>query len=74
MGSPHRFGAVPVFPETFAAASHMFEFIKIVRWQDVVDILVVALLCYQLISIIRGTRSVQMVIGLAVLVGLRRRT
>jgi diadenylate cyclase len=46
----------------------MFEFTNIVRWQDVLDILVVALLFYQLISIIRGTRSVQMVIGLGVLV------
>ena len=47
----------------------MVEIIKIIRWQDVVDILVVALLFYQLISIIRGTRSVQMVLGLVVLVG-----
>ena len=47
----------------------MFEFVRIVRWQDIVDILVVALLFYQLISIIRGTRSVQMVLGLVVLVG-----
>jgi diadenylate cyclase len=47
----------------------MLEFIRIVRWQDVVDILVVAFLFYQLISIIRGTRSVQMVLGLVVLVG-----
>ena len=47
----------------------MFEFINIIRWQDVVDILVVSFLLYQLISIIRGTRSVQMVLGLVVLVG-----
>jgi len=47
----------------------MFEFINIIRWQDVVDILVVAFLLYQLLSIIRGTRSVQMVLGLVVLVG-----
>jgi len=46
----------------------MIEFINIVRWQDVVDILVVAFVFYQLISIIRGTRSVQMVLGLGVLV------
>ncbi len=47
----------------------MFEFTNIVRWQDVLDILVVALLFYQLISIIRGTRSVQMVIGLKITTG-----
>lgn len=48
----------------------MFEFIRIIRWQDVIDIIIVAFLFYQLITIIRGTRSVQMVIGLVVLVGL----
>jgi len=48
----------------------MFEFIKIIRWQDVIDILVVAFLLYQLITIIRGTRSAQMVLGLVVIVGL----
>jgi diadenylate cyclase len=47
----------------------MFEFDKIVRWQDVLDIVLVAILFYQLINIIRGTRSVQMVLGLIVLVG-----
>lgn len=47
----------------------MFEFLKILRWQDFVDILVVAFVFYQLISIIRGTRSVQMLLGLGVLVG-----
>ena len=46
----------------------MFEFANIVRWQDILDILVVAFVFYQLISVIRGTRSVQMVIGLGVLV------
>lgn len=47
----------------------MFEFVKIIRWQDIVDILMVSFLFYQLIKIIRGTRSVQMVLGLVVLVG-----
>ncbi len=47
----------------------MFEFVQVFRWQDGLDILVVAFVFYQLISIIRGTRSVQMVIGLIVLVG-----
>jgi diadenylate cyclase len=46
----------------------MFEFIRLFRWQDAVDILVVAFVIYQLISIIRGTRSVQMLLGLGVLV------
>ncbi|MEE4313991.1 MAG: diadenylate cyclase CdaA [Desulfofustis sp.] len=46
----------------------MFDFVQLFRWQDGLDILVVAFVFYQLISIIRGTRSVQMVIGLGVLV------
>lgn len=45
----------------------MFEFVEFLRWQDVLDILVVAFVIYQLISIIRGTRSVQMLLGIAVL-------
>jgi len=40
---------------------------NLIRWQDVLDILVVAFVFYQVISIIRGTRSVQMVLGLLVL-------
>ena len=47
----------------------MFELTGFIRWQDVLDILVVAFVIYQLMSIIRGTRSVQMVLGLGVLVG-----
>jgi len=47
----------------------MLEMITLMRWQDVVDILVVSFVIYQLISIIRGTRSVQMLLGLGVLVG-----
>lgn len=45
----------------------MFELFTYFRWQDLVDILVVAFVIHQLISIIRGTRSVQMVVGLGVL-------
>jgi len=42
-------------------------FLNLIRWQDILDILVVAFVFYQVISIIRGTRSVQMVLGLLVL-------
>ncbi|CAG36368.1 diadenylate cyclase CdaA [Desulfotalea psychrophila] len=45
----------------------MFDIVRYFRWQDILDILVVAFVIYQLISIIRGTRSVQMVVGLGVL-------
>lgn len=45
----------------------MFDFISYFRWQDLLDILVVAFVINQLISFIRGTRSIQMVVGLGVL-------
>lgn len=45
----------------------MLDILELLRWQDVLDILVVSFVFYQLISIIRGTRSVQMVLGLIVL-------
>jgi len=45
----------------------MFEIFELFRWQDALDILIVAFVVYQLISIIRGTRSVQMLLGIIVL-------
>ena len=45
----------------------MIDFFSYLRWQDIVDILVVAFVIDQLISIIRGTRSLQMVVGLGIL-------
>jgi diadenylate cyclase len=45
----------------------MLEVANYFRWQDILDILVVAFVIHQLISIIRGTRSVQMVLGLGIL-------
>lgn len=45
----------------------MLDFLSLIRWQDIIDILVVAFVIYQLISIIRGTRSVQMLLGLVIL-------
>lgn len=45
----------------------MFDLLTYFRWQDVVDIIVVAFVIYQLITIIRGTRSGQMVIGIGIL-------
>ena len=45
----------------------MFDSFSYFRWQDVLDILVVAFVIHQLVSVIRGTRSVQMVVGIGVL-------
>ncbi len=41
------------------------KYIPIIRWQDIIDILVVAFIIYRLILLIRGTRAVQMAAGLA---------
>jgi uncharacterized protein (TIGR00159 family) len=38
-----------------------------IRWQDVIDILVVAYIIYQVFIFIKGTRAVQILIGLAVI-------
>ncbi len=45
------------------------DFFHGMRWQDWVDILVVATIIYQAIRLIRGTRSMQMLLGLAVVFG-----
>lgn len=37
------------------------------RWQDLADVLIVAYVVYRIVLLIRGTRAVQMVVGLAVL-------
>ena len=39
------------------------------RWQDVLDILIVALVIYRIAMLIRGTRTMQMVLGLVIVGG-----
>jgi diadenylate cyclase len=39
------------------------------RWRDALDILLVAILIYRVLTLFRGTRAVQITIGLAVLAG-----
>src|SRR5688572_31998884 len=41
-----------------------------VTWWDVLDIVIVAILIYELLKLIRGTRAVQMAVGIASIVGL----
>jgi diadenylate cyclase len=41
-----------------------------IDWRDVVDILVVSVIIYELLKLIRGTRAVQMVVGSGMLVAL----
>lgn len=46
----------------------MLEYVTTMRWQDVLDIFLVTFIIYEIILFIRGTRAVQMVAGLAILV------
>ncbi len=46
----------------------MLTTITSLRWQDFLDILIVAYLIYRVILLIRGTRAVQMLAGIAVLI------
>lgn len=41
-----------------------------ITWWDVLDILIVSILVYELLKLIRGTRAVQLAIGIAAIVGL----
>ena len=41
-----------------------------VTWWDVLDILIVSIVIYELLKLIRGTRAVQMAVGIAAMVGL----
>lgn len=43
------------------------EIIKQLRWQDILDILLVAVILYRVLLIIKGTKAAQMLIGLGVL-------
>lgn len=46
----------------------MLEVLKSIRWQDILDILIVSFIIYRIILIIRGTRAVQMLVGIAVMI------
>ncbi len=46
----------------------LHSYLELIRWQDILDILIVAYLLYRLLLLIRGTRAVQMAAGLGMLV------
>ncbi len=48
----------------------MLEHFSYIGWRDVIDILLVGFVIYQLILIIRGTRSAQIIIGIGILSGI----
>ena len=45
----------------------MLELIRQIRWQDLLDIGIIAFLVYRALHIVRGSRAMQMIIGLAVI-------
>jgi diadenylate cyclase len=51
--------------------SHTIDDIRIflsnVGWRDIVDVLIVALILYQLLKLVRGTQAAQLLVGLVVL-------
>lgn len=48
---------------------HLIKWIlQTIRWQDAVDILIVAYVLYKLFQLFKGTRAVQMLLGLTILV------
>jgi uncharacterized protein (TIGR00159 family) len=44
------------------------DIVASIRWQDVVDIAIVSVLIYWIIILIKGTRAVQMIFGLALII------
>lgn len=44
-----------------------FRIFNLIRWQDILDILLVTVILYRLLLIIKGTKAAQMLIGLGVL-------
>ena len=46
------------------AAMTVLSFLRQLSWRDVVDVLVVALVVYNLLMLIRGTRAVQILLGI----------
>ncbi len=46
----------------------MLEFAQSLRWQDIFDIMIVSFIIYRIMLLIRGTRAVQMLAGIVVLI------
>lgn len=45
------------------------ELLRQIRWQDILDIVVVSIIFYRLLLMIKGTKAAQMLIGLGLLLG-----
>jgi diadenylate cyclase len=46
----------------------MLDTLQLLRWQDIFDILIVAFIIYRIMLLIRGTRAVQMLVGIFVVI------
>ena len=46
----------------------MIEFIKQLRWQDLVDVILMTIIIYRLLLLVKGTKAAHMLMGLGVLV------
>jgi len=49
--------------------SAVLQFLQLITWRDALDVLLVAVVIYNLLLLIRGTRAVQIVYGILLLVG-----
>ncbi len=45
----------------------MMEFLRQIRWQDLVDIVLMSIILYRLLLIIKGTKAAKMLVGIGVL-------
>src|SRR6266542_536724 len=54
-------------PSALRERPTMADLLVAVRWRDVLDILLVALIVYRLLVAFRGTRAAQMLVGLGIL-------
>jgi uncharacterized protein (TIGR00159 family) len=61
--SPTPFGSALANDEQ----TPMWELIQPIRWQDLLDIGIITFLVYRSLQIVRGSRAMQMIIGLAVI-------
>jgi diadenylate cyclase len=46
----------------------MIEFFKQLRWQDLVDVILISIIIYRLLLLVKGTKAAHMLMGLGVLV------
>ncbi|RMD55639.1 MAG: TIGR00159 family protein, partial [Nitrospirae bacterium] len=43
------------------------EFLHLIRWQDIVDITLISIVLYSLMLLLKGTKSIKILVGLSIL-------